>query len=49
MQKLHLIALTILLATGLARAQDARIGVAEEFETIEGWRANNPKARDPRV
>lgn len=44
MQKLHLIALTILLATGLARAQDARIGVAEEFETIEGWRANNPKA-----
>lgn len=35
----------VILAATLACAQDdARVGVADEFDTVDGWVANNPKA-----
>ncbi len=45
MHRICLVALILVLTIGLGAAQDdGRIGVAEEFETVEGWGANNPKA-----
>lgn len=37
--------MAVIVAAGFACAQnDARIGPADEFETVDGWNANNPKA-----
>ncbi|MBD3292843.1 MAG: hypothetical protein GF393_07975 [Armatimonadia bacterium] len=45
MRRLWVALMVGIMAAGFAGAQgDARIGVAEEFETVEGWEANNPKA-----